>query len=105
MKREVYLHCRRLRVLREATDMVLGMGEVVDERVLPEDLKVGEGPGPEPRDEVLERLHALVMFDRPALEGGRAVPWTPGWEVEHERIVYEWRLEEMCTAFQRLSLG
>lgn len=104
LRRDVYVHARALRVLREATDAVLRLGgEVVDAKMLPLDLKEGERPGPRAR-KALERLHKLIRFEGLVLEGGRAVPKTAGWTVEHKRLVHEWRMEELCSAFGCLSL-
>lgn len=104
LRRAVYVHAHTLRVLREATDAVLRLGgEVLDAKMLPLDLREGERPGPRER-KVLARLHQLIRFEGLVLEGGRAVPKTAGWAVELNRLVHEWRMEELCAAFGRLSL-
>lgn len=105
LRRDVYVHARALRALREATNAVLRLGgEVVDAAMLPLDLREGERPGPGER-KVVARLHQLIRFEGLVLEGGRAVPKTAGWPAQHMRLVHEWRMKELCLLFGRLSLS
>ncbi|KAB2572942.1 hypothetical protein DBV05_g8407 [Lasiodiplodia theobromae] len=104
LRRDVYVHARALRILREATGAVMRLSEeAVDAKMLPPDLREGERPSPLAM-KVLARLHQLIRFEGQVLEGGKAVPRTAGWKGEHDRLVHEWRMAELCSAFRRLSL-